>query len=134
MIYVKIEELSTIEAVMAISSNVTNDTGMAYCVTKVERQSEANRFNTLAELIKEGVKLEPTVVKGFVLADTAKVTIPDSVIMRSKNPAYTQNDEFEVIWLDSVCNEEAYNGNAGYEIHTLKGVVLRYPDEINKAS
>lgn len=132
--FLKNEDFPQIEALVAQSSNIEKDIAFGYAITKVKRTSWENRAEALKKLIELGVKKETSIVKGYVWSDSNKVTIPDEVVMQCKDKNVRNEDQFEVIWLGAFCVEKAYNGNAGHEVHKFFGFVLRYPDEMKKAS
>lgn len=120
-------EFPLIECIYARSSNVNGDEVSAYAVTKAVKTSEGIRLNALKGLIGQ-ISSAPSIIKGFSYASTEKWTVADDIVKEHK--IFNGNDNFEVIWLQNTLLNSDYHGNAGYEIHRLRGIVLHYPEEL----
>lgn len=116
-----------IEMISAESSNVNGNTVSAYAVTKVIKASEKIRLNALKDLCVD-ITSKPVIVKGFSFSNTTPWTVPDDII--SKYKTFSNDQEFEVIWLQNKVQESNYYGYAGHEIHLLRGIVVFYPEEL----
>ena len=116
-----------IEAVYCESSNAKGDTVSAYAVTDVNVLSEGERLDFLTELASVSLP-EPKIIYGCAYASSDKWTVPDGIIDAQKK--YGADQIFKVIWLEDTCIESEYHGYAGYEIRRLRGIVLRYPEEL----
>ena len=122
------KEFPLIEAVCVKSSNVCGYQVTAQAITNVIQVSVEKRLDALIGLIGQCLSA-PETVKGISYADSDKLTVADLIIEKYKK--YKQNELFELIWLQDTILESEYRGYAGYEVHCLRGIVLKYPNEIN---
>lgn len=129
----KNENFPLIEVVLSRSSNVLNDSSISYAVTKVSKQSEMERLCALKDILAiykdYNLSLKVHTIHGYLLSKSPNWTVADSAVEKFKT--YDKSDLFEVILLDSNCSEREYYGNAGHEVHFMRGIVLRYPEELN---